>query len=93
MSEENTKSDNSLLEEIISFTYPKLHAGKDWYVGFYAFDPAKKKMRRKRIKINFIKKIGARRRYADGLMRRLVVQLEKGWNPWIGYASWYQSSC
>lgn len=71
------------IEEIKSFSYPKLYTGKEWYVGFNAFDPASKSMRRKKIKLNHIKKIGERRQYADGLMKRLIVKLEKGWNPWI----------
>lgn len=48
-----------------------------------AFDPASKKMKRKKIKLNHIEKIGERRRYADGLIKRLLVKLESGWNPWI----------
>jgi integrase len=70
-------------KEIMSYTPPKLHTGKEWYVGFNAFDPAKNEMRRKKIKLNFIDKIGERRKYADGLIKRLNVKLENGWNPWI----------
>ena len=76
-------SPNSEVHDVISYTYPKLYTGKDWYVGFYAFDPAKGKMRRKRIKINFVERVGDRRKYAQGLMRRLIVKLDNGWNPWI----------
>jgi len=76
-------SPNSDIESVISFTYPKLYTGKEWYVGFYAFDPVRGKMRRKRIKINFIEKVADRRKYAQGLMRRLIVKLDNGWNPWI----------
>ena len=78
------KKNSSALKNIISFTYPKLYTGKEWYVGFYAFDPAIGEMRRKRIKINFITgKISDRRHYADGLIRRICEQLDNGWNPWI----------
>lgn len=70
-------------KEIMSYTPPKLHTGKEWYVGFNAFDPAKNEMRRKKVKLNFIDKIGERRKYADGLIKRLNVKLENGWNPWI----------
>ena len=80
---QNKITENLTLEEIKSFTYPKLYTGKEWYVGFYAYDPAIRKMRRKKIKLNHIEKVGERRKYADGLMRRLIVKLEKGWNPWI----------
>jgi integrase len=71
------------LSEIISFTFPYLHTGVEWYVIFYAFDPSRNKMRRKRIKLNYIKKKSERRRYADGLLKRLIQKLEQGWNPWI----------
>lgn len=77
------KKQNSELEAIKSFSYPRLVTGKEWYIIFYAFDPAKNQMRRKRVKLNHIPKVGDRRKYADGLMKRLVNKLEKGWNPWI----------
>ena len=44
---------NQQLESIIGYTPPKLYTGKngkDWYIGFYAFDPELNKMRLKRIK-------------------------------------------
>ena len=75
------------LKELISFTYPRLYKGKsmnaDWYVGFYAFDPSVGQMRRKRIKINYIKKVTDRKRYATALINRINQQLDCGWNPWI----------
>lgn len=73
---------NSLLP-ILSYTPPKLYTGKEWYIGFYAFDPTRRSMRRKKIKINFIEKISDRRQYAKGMIKRLNSQLERGWNPWI----------
>lgn len=48
-----------------------------------AYDPALRRMRRKKVKLNHIEKIGERRKYADALMKRLSQQLEKGWNPWV----------
>lgn len=71
------------LYEIKNFTYPKLHTGKDWYIDFYAFCPASGTMRRKKIKLNHISKIGERRKYAEGLIKRTILNLERGWNPWI----------
>lgn len=79
-SQKNKKTD---FEEIQSFTYPRLVTGKEWYIIFYAYDPARNSMRRKRIKLNYIEKKGNRRQYAEGLMKRLISKLEKGWNPWI----------
>ncbi len=73
----------SSLKEIQGFTPPVLHAGKDWYIDFYAFDPVKGEMRRKKIKLNFIKKANERRKYAKDYMVRLSEKLSLGWNPWI----------
>ncbi len=28
------------VSELVGYTYPKLHKGKEWYVDFYARDPA-----------------------------------------------------
>jgi integrase len=53
------------------------------YIEFYAFDPALGKMRRKVIKLNRIKGIVNRRKYAMGLLNRLNEHLYMGWNPWI----------
>jgi integrase len=78
-----TSKKSSGLKEVISYTYPKLYTGKEWYIGFYAFDPVLGKMRRKRIKVNHITKVGDRRRYADGLVKRLMDKLDMGWNPFI----------
>lgn len=69
---------------IRQYTFPVLRENKDaWYVEFYAYDPLFAKMRRKRIKINRVKQIKARRQYARDLINRIVQQLMQGWNPWI----------
>lgn len=78
-----SKSENSSIKEIIGYSYPKLYTGKEWYIGFNAFDPASGNMRRKKIKLNHIEKITERRKFASGLIYRLSKQLENGWNPWI----------
>lgn len=79
----STVSRQSSLNEILSYTYPKLYSGKESYVGFNAFDPATGKMRRKKIKLNHIEKPAERKKYAKALVYRLSVKLENGWNPWI----------
>ncbi|OUN70227.1 site-specific integrase [Barnesiella sp. An55] len=72
------------IDEIIRFTYPRLRENKPaWYIEFYAFDPLRKVMRRKRIKINRLATKSQRREYAAGLINRLYQQLIRGWNPWI----------
>ena len=69
------------------YTPPKLHTGKDWYVDFYAFDPASGTMRRKKFKLNNIPNKRDRRVYASDLMSRIFEELQAGWNPWIQAAS------
>jgi len=71
---QNSTSTNNI-KEILSFTYPKLYTGKEWYVGFYAYDPSKGDMRRKKIKINHIESITQRRRFASGVIYRLSTKL------------------
>ena len=72
------------LDEIKQFTFPKLRENKNaWYIEFYAYDPLYKKMRRKRIKINRIKSIKEKRKYAHAIIQRITQQLLSGWNPWI----------
>lgn len=74
---------NSTLNEILSYTYPKLHTGTCWFISFYAFDPAQGCMRRKRIKINAVGTAVQKRKYAAQLCHRLSAKLEAGWNPWV----------
>ncbi len=38
----------SPLAAIVSYTLPKLHTGKNWYVDFTCYDPAEQKMKRKK---------------------------------------------
>lgn len=78
-----SKSKNSSFKEIYSYTPPKLYEGKEWYVGFRAFDPALGDMHFKKIKLNYIKSIYEKRKFAAGLIKRLNIKLENGWNPWI----------
>lgn len=77
------KARTSTLNEILSFTYPRLHTGICWYVGFYAYDPAIGTMRRKRIRINTVGNDKEKKKYAAQLCHRLAQKLEYGWNPWI----------
>lgn len=77
----------STLKEIQSYTPPVLHTGKDWYIDFYAFDPINGRMKRKKIKLNFIPKISDRRNYARDYIKRISEKLAIGWNPWIAQES------
>lgn len=72
------------LAEIKYYTPPVLRETKNgWYVEFYAFDPSIGKPGRKRVKINRIKSVSERRKYAKSLMRRISERLAVGWNPFV----------
>ena len=79
-----TNHEKTRIDEIVSYTPPQLYTGKEWYIGFMAFDPALGKLHRKRIKINHVHGgVCAKRKYAQDLLKRLNEQLSQGWNPWI----------
>ena len=45
---------NTELTQVIAYSPPRLYTGKDWYVGWYSYDPILQKQRRKKIKLNHI---------------------------------------
>jgi integrase len=71
------------LEEIKSYRPARLATGKEWFVEYYVYNIELKKMVRKRIMLNYIKKVSDRRTFATHLMQRLNNELSKGWNPYI----------
>ena len=71
------------LAQIISYTPPRLYTGKDWYVGWYSYDPVLQAQRKKKIKLNHIHNKVERRKYANDLIDRVYEKLRRGWNPWI----------
>lgn len=75
-------TNKSSLATITSYTVPKLHTGKSWYVDFVSFDPAEDRMKRKKYMLNSIQKVADRRKYAFELIAALNAKLHSGWNPW-----------
>lgn len=76
----------NVFSNVRSWTTPRIScnsSNSETCIVFYAYDPATDKLRRKRIRINNIKPASQRRKYAEGLMKRLVEKLTEGWNPWI----------
>ena len=69
--------------ELLGFTYPKLHTGKSWYVDFYANDPSTGEMRRKKYKLDGLKKISEKKRRAAEIIEAVTRELRGGWNPWV----------
>lgn len=63
---------------MVGFTYPVLHTGSKWYVDFYALDPSRNEMRRKKFFISSDLKISQRKRKAAEIMEAVTKQLMTG---------------
>lgn len=78
----SSRKNNASLSSVISYTEPKLHTGKTWYIDFTAYDPLEQKMKRKKYMLDGIPKLTDRRRRANEIITNLNVKLRSGWNPW-----------
>jgi hypothetical protein len=61
----------------------RITEGKEWFVSFYAFNPVKGRLARKKIKINRVKSVNLRRNMGRKLVIKINDQLKRGWNPFI----------
>lgn len=77
-----TDSELTSKNEIVGFTIPKLHRGKQWYVDFFAYDPGRGNMRRKKYMLDHYKKKKERMTVASILIHNLIEKLKAGWNPY-----------
>lgn len=77
------KRKGASLKEILNYTLPKLHSGKTWYVDFMCYDPAEKKMKRKKYMLDGIAKVSDRRKRAADIIVTVTAKLREGWNPWV----------
>lgn len=68
---------------IVQFTLPRLHKGKQWYVDFFAYDPARGKLRRKKYMLDRYKSERDRENIATILIHNLFEKLKVGWNPFV----------
>ena len=71
------------ISEIISFTPPTIHKGKEWYIYWRSYNPEKGKLCPQKIMLNFIKSKRMRLQYGQDLILRLYEELRSGWNPFI----------
>ena len=55
---------------LVQYKEAILHEGKEWFVYYYAMDPATKELKRKKIKLNHIKGIKERRAAANRINKR-----------------------
>ncbi len=73
----------SHLINVLGYTFPRLHEGKEWYIDFYSIDPSTGEPRRKKFYIPAMKNKRERRAFADALIERTASKLRIGWNPWV----------
>ncbi len=77
------KSSHCSVYNVISYSYPKLHKGKTWYVDFLSYDPVEQKMRRKKYHLDGIKSLRERQARAAELIANITQRLREGWCPWV----------
>ena len=68
--------------QILGFTLPRLHTGKNWYVDFSSYDPVSNRMKRKKYMLDKTKNRSDRKKLAVLLISNLTQRLLQGWNPW-----------
>lgn len=73
---------SQIINELTQYTLPRFVDGTEAYILFYAFYPPTGKMKRKRIKLNYISNKKERRQRANELIKRIYALLLQGWNPW-----------
>lgn len=81
MSSSKKRKGNSITE-IVGYTLPKLHTGKNWYVDFLCYDPAEGKMKRKKYMLDSISKTTDKKKRAAEIIATATERLRNGWNPW-----------
>lgn len=70
-------------QTLLNFRPAELHQGKEWFVFYYVLNPATEKLDRKKIKINRIKGIAERRKFANQIIQEINKKLYGGWNPYL----------
>ncbi|KXB86077.1 site-specific recombinase, phage integrase family [Prevotella sp. DNF00663] len=68
-------------KDIIEFTLPRLHRGKQWYVDFFAYDPISGGLKRKKYMLDRYKTTKERETMASILIHNIYQKLIAGWNP------------
>ncbi len=68
---------------LVRFYPAEICENKDWYVRYYVWNPFQGCMALRRVKVNRIKSITERRKFARNLVREINAKLETGWNPFV----------
>lgn len=70
-------------KELINFTFPHFHRAKRSYVDFYAYDPTKGGLRRKKYMLGRCKTTKELEATASILIHNIIERLKVGWNPFV----------
>ena len=62
-----------------------------WYIDFRCYDPISRTVKRKKYHISDKLSAREKRAYATNLIAGLVLNLQRGWNPWTQQSSERQS--
>ena len=73
--------------EIIDFTPPKRHDGKNSYIDFQMRDPVSGRLKRKKYMLDKYKPGRERDFMAMQIIANIYDQVMRGWNPWVQYPS------
>lgn len=71
------------LKLFVDYVPAQLHEVKVWYISYYVKHPQSGELRLKRMKVNRIKPIMERRKFAKQLVHDINLKLANGWNPFI----------
>jgi integrase len=67
----------------LSYYPAELCENKEWYVKYYVFNPFTGKLHIKKIKLNRIRSVAARRKAGRRLAAEINARLSEGWNPFM----------
>jgi hypothetical protein len=68
---------------LVKYVPAELHENKEWYISYYVLHPETNNLKRKVIRLNRMKSITARRKWAKEIVRDLNIKLSTGWNPYF----------
>ena len=81
------KKNGASVYSVTSYSLPRLHEGKKWFVDFLCYDPVEGRMRRKKYHLDGIASVRDRRRRARELIVQISDRLAHGWNVWAEQAT------
>ena len=68
----------------LKFIPARLTEGKtEWYLSYYAYNPATEGLKRKKIKLNRVRSIAMRRTIARQMIMEINDKLKMGWSPFV----------